>query len=228
MVAGKGLPTMDWPTRLRIATGSAKGLAYLHEDCKKFPLSFSLSYSQSHSRLICLLKLLAGHPRIIHRDIKAANILLDLNFEAMVSAFYQMLYTIYLKYVDPFTFLTFYMIGCFCCLCLYVCLLFRWLISDWLSCLLTLTLMYLHVSWEHLGKLFSVFAITKLRVCYEATAVFGSASFPFIFLCQNGHLYVSIYKGTRSFSFHNFISWIQYRVPRHSTFILSVLLLFFC
>lgn len=57
---GKGQPVMDWPTRLRIALGSAKGLAYLHEDC---------------------------HPRIIHRDIKAANILLDENFEAMVADF---------------------------------------------------------------------------------------------------------------------------------------------
>ncbi|KAL7141759.1 hypothetical protein ABFS83_08G075300 [Erythranthe nasuta] len=57
---GKGQPVMDWASRLRIAVGSAKGLAYLHEDC---------------------------HPRIIHRDIKAANILLDMNFEAMVADF---------------------------------------------------------------------------------------------------------------------------------------------
>jgi serine/threonine protein kinase len=53
-------PVMDWNTRMKIALGSAKGLAYLHEDC---------------------------HPRIIHRDIKAANILLDNNFEAMVADF---------------------------------------------------------------------------------------------------------------------------------------------
>ncbi|XP_057541876.1 proline-rich receptor-like protein kinase PERK4 [Amaranthus tricolor] len=51
---------LDFPTRLRIALGSAKGLAYLHEDC---------------------------HPRIIHRDIKASNILLDENYEAMVADF---------------------------------------------------------------------------------------------------------------------------------------------
>ncbi|XP_039010282.1 proline-rich receptor-like protein kinase PERK4 [Hibiscus syriacus] len=57
---GKDRLVLDFPTRLRIALGSAKGLAYLHEDC---------------------------NPRIIHRDIKAANILLDNNFEAMVADF---------------------------------------------------------------------------------------------------------------------------------------------
>ncbi|KAK9697673.1 hypothetical protein RND81_08G053000 [Saponaria officinalis] len=57
---GKGQPTMAWPTRLKIALGSAKGLAYLHEDC---------------------------HPKIIHRDIKASNILLNDKFEAMVADF---------------------------------------------------------------------------------------------------------------------------------------------
>ncbi|XP_015064170.1 proline-rich receptor-like protein kinase PERK5 isoform X3 [Solanum pennellii] len=57
---GKGHRVMDWGTRLKIALGSAKGLAYLHEDC---------------------------HPKIIHRDIKAANILLEDNFEAKVADF---------------------------------------------------------------------------------------------------------------------------------------------
>jgi serine/threonine protein kinase len=57
---GRGRPTLDWPTRLKVALGSAKGLAYLHEDC---------------------------HPKIIHRDIKASNILLDLRFEAKVADF---------------------------------------------------------------------------------------------------------------------------------------------
>ncbi|KAG6727894.1 hypothetical protein I3842_02G146700 [Carya illinoinensis] len=57
---GKARPVMNWPTRMKIALGSAKGLAYLHEDC---------------------------HPKIIHRDIKAANILLDDNFDAKVADF---------------------------------------------------------------------------------------------------------------------------------------------
>ncbi|WCJ35721.1 Protein kinase superfamily protein [Euphorbia peplus] len=51
---------LDWTTRVKIACGAARGIAYLHEDC---------------------------HPRIIHRDIKSSNILLDNNFEAKVSDF---------------------------------------------------------------------------------------------------------------------------------------------
>ncbi|KAI3704697.1 hypothetical protein L1987_74924 [Smallanthus sonchifolius] len=57
---GEGRPVMDWATRIRVATGAARGLAYLHEDC---------------------------HPRIIHRDIKSSNILLDSNFDAQVADF---------------------------------------------------------------------------------------------------------------------------------------------
>ncbi|XP_021855878.1 LRR receptor-like serine/threonine-protein kinase FEI 2 isoform X2 [Spinacia oleracea] len=51
---------LDWDTRLNVILGAAKGLAYLHHDCS---------------------------PRIIHRDIKSSNILLDANFEARVSDF---------------------------------------------------------------------------------------------------------------------------------------------
>ncbi|KAG7589413.1 Protein kinase domain [Arabidopsis suecica] len=51
---------LDWATRVKIAAGAARGLAYLHEDC---------------------------HPRIIHRDIKSSNILLEENFDARVSDF---------------------------------------------------------------------------------------------------------------------------------------------
>ncbi|CAJ1940125.1 unnamed protein product [Sphenostylis stenocarpa] len=57
---GMGMPVLDWAKRLKIAIGAAKGLAYLHEDCSQ---------------------------KIIHRDIKSANILLDDAFEALVADF---------------------------------------------------------------------------------------------------------------------------------------------
>ncbi|KAI9106752.1 hypothetical protein K1719_022280 [Acacia pycnantha] len=51
---------LDWDLRLKIALGAAQGLAYLHHDC-------------------C--------PRIIHRDVKSSNILLDKDFEAHLTDF---------------------------------------------------------------------------------------------------------------------------------------------
>ena len=51
---------LDWDLRLNIAIGAAKGLAYLHHDCS---------------------------PRIVHRDIKTSNILLDESYEAHLTDF---------------------------------------------------------------------------------------------------------------------------------------------
>lgn len=56
----KAKPTLDWGTRKGIALGAARGLLYLHEQCD---------------------------PKIIHRDVKAANILLDDYCEAVVGDF---------------------------------------------------------------------------------------------------------------------------------------------
>ncbi|XP_059624251.1 probable LRR receptor-like serine/threonine-protein kinase At5g10290 isoform X2 [Cornus florida] len=55
-----GQPILDWSTRKRVAIGTARGLEYLHEHC---------------------------NPKIIHRDVKAANVLLDEDFEAVVGDF---------------------------------------------------------------------------------------------------------------------------------------------
>jgi hypothetical protein len=51
---------LDWPTRMKIAIGAARGLAYLHED---------------------------SQPCVIHRDFKASNILLQNNFNPKVADF---------------------------------------------------------------------------------------------------------------------------------------------
>ncbi|CAN6358692.1 unnamed protein product [Urochloa humidicola] len=55
-----GKPALDWSRRKRIALSVARGLLYLHEQCD---------------------------PKIIHRDIKASNILLDEHLEAAIADF---------------------------------------------------------------------------------------------------------------------------------------------
>ncbi|XP_073276003.1 probable receptor-like serine/threonine-protein kinase At5g57670 [Primulina huaijiensis] len=54
------LPVMDWKTRHKIVVGTAKGLHYLHKNCPR---------------------------RIIHRDIKASNVLLTSDCEPQISDF---------------------------------------------------------------------------------------------------------------------------------------------
>lgn len=52
--------SLNWDARMKIALGAARGLAYLHED---------------------------SNPRVIHRDFKASNILLEEDFTPKVSDF---------------------------------------------------------------------------------------------------------------------------------------------
>ncbi|KAH1147576.1 hypothetical protein GLYMA_15G170000v4 [Glycine max] len=58
--ADKENSPLDWSARLKIALGSARGLAYLHED---------------------------SSPHVIHRDFKSSNILLENDFTPKVSDF---------------------------------------------------------------------------------------------------------------------------------------------
>lgn len=51
---------LDWASRMKIALGAARGLAYLHED---------------------------SSPRVIHRDFKSSNILLEHDYTPKVSDF---------------------------------------------------------------------------------------------------------------------------------------------
>ncbi|KAE8708708.1 Receptor-like serine/threonine-protein kinase ALE2 [Hibiscus syriacus] len=56
----KEIGSLDWGARIKIALSAARGLAYLHEDCS---------------------------PRVIHRDFKSSNILLEHDFPPKVSDF---------------------------------------------------------------------------------------------------------------------------------------------
>lgn len=62
---------LDWNIRFKVAVGTAEGIQYLHEGCQR---------------------------RIIHRDIKAANILLSEDFEAQVS---KVMFYLCLTYLAP-------------------------------------------------------------------------------------------------------------------------------
>lgn len=53
-------PVLMWEARMKVAVGVARGMHYLHEKCQR---------------------------RIIHRDIKASNILLDSDYEPQISDF---------------------------------------------------------------------------------------------------------------------------------------------
>jgi serine/threonine protein kinase len=57
---GGGGTQLEWDVRYRIVLGLAQGLAYLHHGCS---------------------------PPIVHRDIKANNILIGLDFEAYIADF---------------------------------------------------------------------------------------------------------------------------------------------
>ncbi|CAD6262294.1 unnamed protein product [Miscanthus lutarioriparius] len=57
---GSGKLNVDWPTRFEICLGIARGLAYLHEE---------------------------SSIRVVHRDIKASNVLLDANLNPKISDF---------------------------------------------------------------------------------------------------------------------------------------------
>ena len=59
-INGKKKKKLDWEARFKIAVGLAQGLEYLHHDCL---------------------------PKIVHRDIKTSNILLDSNMEAHLGDF---------------------------------------------------------------------------------------------------------------------------------------------
>ena len=58
--SGNGATRLTWNTRADICVGTAKGLSYLHEE---------------------------HEPNIVHRDIKASNVLLDRDYRPKIGDF---------------------------------------------------------------------------------------------------------------------------------------------
>lgn len=71
-MAGKTSKILEWSVRYKIAVGIARGLHYLHECCKH---------------------------RIIHRDIKASNVLLGPDYEPQVTYNISIFSYIYLLFI---------------------------------------------------------------------------------------------------------------------------------
>ena len=59
-IVGKSKLCLNWHTRFSVCLGTARGLAYLHEESR---------------------------PRIVHRDVKASNILIDQELCPKISDF---------------------------------------------------------------------------------------------------------------------------------------------
>ncbi|KAL3715734.1 hypothetical protein ACJRO7_007473 [Eucalyptus globulus] len=60
LLTQKAVRQLDWPIRMRIASGVARGMAHMHDQC---------------------------HPSIIHRDVSCSNILLNAEFEPVLGDF---------------------------------------------------------------------------------------------------------------------------------------------
>ncbi|KAG2631528.1 hypothetical protein PVAP13_2NG158645 [Panicum virgatum] len=54
-----GLPSLDWITRLKIATGVAEAMCFLHDECS---------------------------PPLVHRDVQASSVLLDDKYEVRLGS----------------------------------------------------------------------------------------------------------------------------------------------